>query len=225
MSEVVRTGRPVAAVNREKDGGRFFSEFVEGLFPVSYPAAQALSEVLEISQSKEPVHVLDLGAGSGVWGIAMAQKSSHVRVTAIDFADVLPVTRRVAQRFGLEEQFHYVAGDVLEADFGGGHNIAVLGHILHSEGEKRSRTLLRKTFDALAPDGTIAIADFIVNEERTGPPPALIFAVNMLVNTEHGDTFSFGEIKTWLDQAGFENARPVEANGASPLILATKPGR
>ena len=83
--------------------------------------------------------------------------------------------------------------------------------------------MLKKTFDALAPRGTVVIADWLVNEDRTGPPHALIFAVNMLVNTEEGDTFSFEKIEGWLREAGFENTRTVDAPGPSPLILATKP--
>jgi len=47
--------------------------------------------------------------------------------------------------------------------------------------------------------------------------------VNMLVNTERGDTFSFNEIKMWLEEAGFKNVRAVEVPGPSPLVLATKP--
>ncbi|HXX40913.1 MAG TPA: hypothetical protein VEI58_01440, partial [Chthoniobacterales bacterium] len=63
----------------------------------------------------------------------------------------------------------------------------------------------------------------LVNDERTGPPDSLMFAVNMLVNTDHGDTFSFNEIKGWLEEAGFKDARTLEVTGPSPLVLATKP--
>ena len=51
----------------------------------------------------------------------------------------------------------------------------------------------------------------------------LLFAVNMLVNTDHGDTYSYREISSWLREAGFVNARTLDAPGPSPLILATKP--
>ena len=80
-----------------------------------------------------------------------------------------------------------------------------------------------KTFHALAPKGTIAIAEFLVNPERTGPLNGLFFAVNMLVNTDCGDTYSFEEISGWLGEAGFINPRTLDAPGPSPLILATKP--
>lgn len=224
LSEIVRTGHPVAAVNQEPIGTQFFQQFVADLFPVNYPSAQALAEALGIAQTDHPISVLDLAAGSGVWGIALAQKSPHVLVTAVDWAGVIPVTRRMAARFNVSERFRFIEGDLLQVEFGAAYTIATLGHILHSEGEERSRALLKKTFDALAPGGTIVIAEWLVNEDRTGPPHALMFAVNMLVNTERGDTFSFGEIKGWLQEAGFKNPRTAEVPGPSPLILATKPG-
>jgi hypothetical protein len=112
--------------------------------------------------------------------------------------------------------------DLLEADFGSGYDIATLGHILHSEGEERSRNLLKKTFRALKSGGSIAIGEWLVNDQRTEPLPSLMFAVNMLVNTEHGDTFSFNEIKSWLEEARFKKVRKLGAPGPSPLILATK---
>jgi ubiquinone/menaquinone biosynthesis C-methylase UbiE len=223
LTEAVRTGLPPIAVNREEDGSQFFHDFVEDIFPLSYKAAQALATALQVPLADSPVSVLDLAAGSGVWGIALAQQSPQVRVTAVDWAGVLPVTRKMAERFGLGDRFRFVEGDLHEADFGGGHQIATLGHILHSEGEQKSRTLLRKTFAALAPGGTIAIAEWLPNEERTGPPRALIFAINMLVHTDVGDTFTFGEIAGWLKEAGFENTRTLEAPGPSPLILADRP--
>ena len=136
---------------------------------------------------------------------------------------MLELTKTVARRWGLLPRFQFVAGDLLSADFGAGHHIALLGHILHTEGATRSHALIKRTFEALAPGGIIAIADFLVNEDRTGPPMALTWAVNMLVQTEEGDTFSFVEIDGWLRDAGFENPRLLENPGPSPLILANKP--
>jgi len=225
LTEVVRTGKPATAVNAETEGAAFFQQFVEDIFPLSRQAAVGLADHFKLAEAKSPVAVLDLAAGSGVWGVSLAEKSPHVRVTAVDWPGVLPVTRRVAERHGLGDRFAYVEGDLADADFGTGHHVATLGHILHSEGIERSKLLLKKTFAALAPGGTIAIAEWLVNEDRNGPPPGLIFAVNMLVNTDRGDTFSFGEISRWLTAAGFENPRVLDHLPCpSPLIVANKPG-
>jgi ubiquinone/menaquinone biosynthesis C-methylase UbiE len=223
LNQIVKTGEPAAAVNKEEQGADFFQQFVNDIFPLSYPAAQVLSRYYNGNGAVPAARVLDLAAGSGVWGIAMAQASEKVSVTAVDWPEVIPVTRKTVARFGLADRFSFVEGDLLRVDFGSGHNVATLGHILHSEGMERSQALLKKTFQALAPGGTISIAEFLVNADRTGPLNALFFAVNMLVNTDRGDTYSFEEISSWLKAAGFTDARKLDAPGPSPLILATKP--
>lgn len=224
LTDVVKTGQPAATVNEQEGGGAaFFRDFVEDIFAMSYPAARSLAGTLGLAAATCPVSVLDLATGSGVWGIALAQASPHVHVTAVDWPEVLPVTQRVADKMGVGGQFTYVPGDLHEAEFGSGHQVATLGHILHSEGVERSRALLQKTFAALASGGTIAIGEMIPNDDRTGPVFPLLFAVNMLVNTEVGDTFTFAQMSGWLQEAGFTDARLVDAPSVSPLLLATKP--
>ena len=223
LPDVVRTGKPAMAANQQKEGAAFFADFVEAIFPLSYAAARAAGEHLQVPAARSPVSVLDLATGSRVWGIAFAQLSPHVRVRAVDWPEVLEVTRTIAQRNGVAERFTMAPGDLLEADFGSGHQIATLGHILHSEGRERSQKLLRRTAPALASGGTIVVSEFVPNDDRTGPPTPLIFAVNMLINTDQGDTFTFAEISAWLREAGFTNPRQFEGPSVSPLILATKP--
>jgi len=223
LGDVVRTGRPAQAVNQEGEGTEFFSGLVENIIPMSYATAQTLADHLKLAKAKNEVRVLDLAAGSGIWGIVLAQTSPRVRVTAVDWAGMIPTTKRITQKFGVGARFKFIEGDLLEADFGKDYNVATLGHILHSEGEERSRQLLKKTFRAVKSGGTIAIAEWLVNDERTQPLPPLMFAVQMLVNTEEGDTFSFNEIERWLEEAGFKKVRELEAPGPSPLVLATKP--
>jgi len=223
LSDVVASGKPFRPDGATREPAAFFAEFVEDIFPLSYPAARALADALGVAAARDPVSVLDLGAGAGVWGIALAQASPLVTVRAIDLPDVLAVTRRVAERHGVGDRLVTVGGDLFEADFGSGHQVATLGHILHSEGADRSRALLRRTHAALAPGGTIAIAEFLVDADRRGPLRGLVFAVNMLVNTQSGGTFSFEEIAGWLIEAGFADPRLLPAPGPSPLVLANKP--
>jgi SAM-dependent methyltransferase len=179
LEEIVRTGKPEGRVNDRATGEEFFAEFVNDLFPLSYPAVNTLGQYLNLKEATSQVRVLDIATGSGVWGIALAQQSEHVH--------------------------------------GSG-----LADILHTEGETRSRALLKKVNDALKPGGTIAIAEFTPNSDRTGPPQSLIFAVNMLVNTDVGDTYPFEQVAGWLEEAGFVNARELPSAGPAPLILANR---
>lgn len=223
LTEVVRTGKPAQKVNAETEGAEFFAQFVESLFPMSFAAASKLGEHLGVGKATAPVSVLDVGAGSGVWGIALAKQSPQVRIRAVDWPNVLEVTKKVAAKHGVADRLTPAPGDFSKADFGSGHQIATIGHILHSEGVERSKQLLEKVFSALAPGGTVVIQEFVPNDDRTGPPPPLIFAVNMLVMTEVGDAFTFAEMSQWLREAGFSNPRQLDVPAVSPLILADKP--
>ena len=222
ISNIVRTGRPSMQVNDIVEGSPFFEKFVSALFPVNYGPASAAATALDVANAEGPVRVLDLAAGSGVWGITIAQRSPKVTVTAVDWPGVLDITRKTAAQFGLADRFSYVAGDLATADFGTGYNVATLGHILHSEGVEHSKALLKKTLDALAPGGTIVIAEFLVDPERKSNIMGLFFDVNMLVNTAAGGTYSFDEIRDWLEEAGFARAGLVPVPGPSPLIFADK---
>jgi ubiquinone/menaquinone biosynthesis C-methylase UbiE len=223
LPEIVRTGKPNTAVNQQDEGAAFFQDLVEPIFAMSYPATQVAGQALGLANAKTPVKVLDIGTGSGVWGIGLAQQSPQVSVTAQDLPGVLDVTRRMAARFHLTDRFQFLPGDFHTVDFGAGYNLVTIGHILHMESVEQNRQLLKKTAAALAPGGTVVISEFLVNQDRTGPPMGLIFAVNMLAHTENGDTFSFEEISAWLKEAGLVNPRKIEPGGPVGLVLADKP--
>ena len=224
LTQCVRSGRPHTAVNRPHDGAPLFGDMVEGLLPMNWAAACQLADhVMGEGPCARALKILDVAAGSGVWSLPFARKSPGARVTAVDWPDVLPVTRRVCERYGLADRYRFSAGDLGEADLGRHHDWALLGHILHSEGEASSRRLLARVCAALAPGGGVAIAEFLSEEDRSGPMPALVFALNMLVHSEAGSTFSFGQIAEWLREAGFVDVRRLEVSAPSPLILATKP--
>jgi ubiquinone/menaquinone biosynthesis C-methylase UbiE len=224
LNETIVSSKPVNAVNQQAPGTVFFRGLVSDLFPRNYPTAKALAQhLLESRIARDGDTALDLAAGSGVWGIVLAQSSPSIHVTAVDWPEVLPITRETAARFGVSNRFTFIEGDLRHVDFGRGYRIATLGHILHSEGALRSRALIEKTYQALLPGGTIAIAEVLVNADRIGPLNGLFFAINMLLNTDEGDTYSFEEISSWLSDAGFVDVRMLDAPGPSPLILATKP--
>lgn len=222
LTEIVKTGRPACAVNVEETGAPFFRDFVEDLFARGYAAARTLADHLQVANVTAPTRVLDIAAGSAVWSIALAERSPRVAVTVVDWSEVIPVAQKMTARLNVRDQYQFIAGDLLQVEYGTGFHIATLGHILHSEGAERSQKLLKKVSAALVSGGTIVIAEMVPDEDRAGPPHAVIFGVNMLVHTEVGDVFTFQEMRAWLHDAGFTDVRQLPAPAPSPLILATK---
>lgn len=218
LADVVRTGEPPHKVESEEHGAEFFSKFVGSLFVMGKAGADVAAQ--SVVGNRRGLRILDVGAGSGVWGISFAQRDPEARVTVADFAQVIEVTKRFVAEFGMNDRFDFLPGNFRDTDLGESkYDVAILGHILHSEGENNSRQLLRKIRRALNEDGQLVIGEFLVDNNRQQNGFGLLFAVNMLVNTEQGDTFTFGEISRWLRDAGFGEVETLDAPAPSPLII------
>jgi ubiquinone/menaquinone biosynthesis C-methylase UbiE len=186
-------------------------------------AATMLGKELARLHPAGPYRVLDVAAGSGVWGIGAARADARASVTAFDLDRSLAHARANAQKMGLKDRFEFLAGDLRATDLGTArYDAAILGHILHSEGPVHTQELFAKIARAMKPGGTLAIAEFLVAPDRSGPPNGTIFALNMLAMTSEGDTFSVPQLTAWLDKAGFDRVRELPAPAPSPLVLATK---
>lgn len=223
LADSIRTGKPYSAVEEQKAAEEFFPALVRWLHVSNAEPARKLAEVLRASTPRNPV-VLDVACGSGIWSIRFAQAEPTAQIIANDFPKVLEtVTCGYVEREGLAGRCRFVPGDIKQAQIlGGSCDVILLGNIIHSEGEEASRAIFRKCFELLKPGGQLAIIDMIPNDERTGPPFALVFALNMLVNTKHGNTYTLREYRGWLAEAGFREVATVDIASHSPAVIARK---
>ncbi len=223
LPEAVKTGRPVVDVTRQQHAEEFFPYLVQSLHIIHREPARRLAEALGAGRSRRGLRVLDVACGSAVWSLAIAGADREARVTALDFPQVLEVTRTFVEASGVADRYEYLPGNLRELDFGHErYDVILLGNIVHGEGERVARELFRKAHRALAPAGRLVIIDMVPNDERTGPPFPLFFALNMLLHTAEGDTFTLAEYRRWLEEAGFHSVEPVEIGTHSPAIVATR---
>lgn len=223
LDECVRTGNPHVHVDRPEDGQNLWTELVGPLFAFNAPGARALGREMRAQFGAHAARVLDVACGAGVWGIGVLEENPQVIVDFVDLPETLPLTRKFAADHRMTDRSAFIAGDIRALDLGTArYDLACLGHILHSEGADHSRRLLQKIARSLKPGGTIAIAEFLVDADRRGPVSGLVFALNMLIHTTDGNTFSIAELNRWLEDAGFTHMRTLPIPGPSPLVLATK---
>lgn len=223
LADSVRTGKPYSVVEEQKAAEEFFPALVRWLHVTNADPARRLAQALRAKTAKNPV-VLDVACGSGIWGISFAQAESTAQVIANDYPKVLDtVTRGYIEREGLSARYRYAPGDIKQVQIPSEScDLILLGNIIHSEGEAASRAIFRKCFELLKPGGQVAIIDMIPNDQRTGPPFALVFALNMLVNTATGSTYTMEEYRSWLGEAGFNEVSTVDVGSHSPAIVARK---
>jgi ubiquinone/menaquinone biosynthesis C-methylase UbiE len=221
--EAIRTGRSARSVERQTDAEKFFPVLVRSLHVLNREPARRAAKALGVGVSRRGLSIIDVACGSGVWGISAAEVDGGAALTMQDFPGVLEHTRRYIERHGLADRCDYLPGDLKRVEFGNErYDLAILGNILHSEGEASSRELLKRLYRALRPRGQLAIIEVIANDDRTGPPRALVFALNMLVNTATGDTYTLAEYAEWLKEAGFKRVETADIELHSPMIVATK---
>jgi ubiquinone/menaquinone biosynthesis C-methylase UbiE len=152
---------------------------------------------------RAPVKVLDIAAGHGLFGIALAKRNENAEITALDWQAVLEVARENAAAAGVAARFRTIAGSAFEVEFGGPYDIVLLTNFLHHFDAATCEALLRKVHAALAPGGRAVALEFVPNEDRVTPPGAAAFSFVMLGSTRAGDAYTFAEYRRMFGAAGF----------------------
>jgi cyclopropane fatty-acyl-phospholipid synthase-like methyltransferase len=168
--------------------------------------------------------MLDVGGGSGAYAIAFAQANAKLRVEVFDQPAVLAIAERHIREAGLEERISTRVGDLRTDEFGGGYDLVLISAICHMLGVEENRNLLARAYRALVEGGRVAIQDFLLRADKTGPRAGALFSLNMLVNTRGGASYSEEEYTAWLREAGFGEVRRVSLAGPAGVLIATRGG-
>jgi ubiquinone/menaquinone biosynthesis C-methylase UbiE len=228
LYETVRTGTPFRHVDEPtEEATQFFKALIPTLHVANLPGARRAARVLLTKGlSLEGLHVIDIACGSAVWSIAIAEATgATTQVIAQDLASVLELTRRYLKLHGVENQYEFLPGDQRRLDFGANRfDLALIARYLHELGAESACDLFRRVFIALKPGGRIVVADWMPNNERTGPPGPLLYALRMLLHTDEGDAHTGEDYVRWLGSVGFTQIELTPDIGPDvPLITATKP--
>jgi uroporphyrinogen-III synthase/predicted O-methyltransferase YrrM len=220
LTESVRAGTSVAARQSEAYGEEWTSAFIAAMHRNATERAPLVVQAVGAA----PVHrMLDLGGGSGAYSIAFANANPELRAEILDLAAVVPIARGHIERAGLAERIALRAGNLGDHDYGGNFDLVFVSAICHMLGPDENCAMLRKSFQALAPGGRIVIQDFILEPDKTAPRHAALFALNMLVGTEKGASYSQDEYADWLRATGFHEIRHVRLPGPTGLMVASRP--
>jgi 2-polyprenyl-3-methyl-5-hydroxy-6-metoxy-1,4-benzoquinol methylase len=222
LREGLKTGRPVRAMDDAASGGEFFPKLIRMIMPLSLGPADAVAEHLGIGSAVTGARILDVGAGSCAWTIPFAQRDRTAAITALDLPSVLSEAAKIVQEFGVAGSFRMQPGDYRSDEFGRDYDVVVFGNICHIETPEMNRQLIARAHRALKQGGRLVIGDLLPNEERTGPPFPVMFAINMFLHCD-GDTYTFAEYRAWLREAGFGDVSAYDTKRShSPVIIAKR---
>ncbi len=221
LPEVVRTGQPKTPDTTDVPESVFWEQLVPAIAVLSVPVALAAAERVGLARAGA-ISIFDVGGGSGIYSALWLGINSRARSTQFDWANVNRIARDFVGRRGVGDRFHTVDGDFHKADFGTAeHDLAVYSHIAHQESPSQNIETFRKIRKALKPGGTLVVSDFVVDDDRSGPPFALMFRTVMLLRTREGATWTRADYTKWLRQAGFQNVSIEPTGTPATLVYAS----
>jgi SAM-dependent methyltransferase len=211
LDEVVKTGKPARRASEH-------TAFIMGMHNLSVLKAKSILRAVGLGGVRT---ALDLGAGPGTYSLELARRG--ISVTLFDLPETIGIARKVAREAGVKG-IRFRGGDFFVDDIGGGYDLVLISQIFHAYSEEKNMEILMRCRAALNPGGRVVVQEFPLNENRTGPPQGALFAINMLVHTEGGRTYTPREISGWLKGAGLGKTAVKTVNDYV-LIIGASPGK
>jgi precorrin-6B methylase 2 len=220
LARVVKNGQPAKVGSSVRGPAGDQRSFIDAMHNISAPVA---GKVIKAVRPLKFNHLLDVGGASGTWTMAFLLACPSARATLFDLPQVLPMARRRLTAAKLIKRVRLVAGDFLKDALPWGVDLVWVSAIVHQNSRVQNRTLFAKVLHALSPGGRIAIRDMVMEKDPAHPVAGALFAVNMLVATERGGTFTFDELREDLERAGFAGPAVVRRDqGMNSIVVAHK---
>jgi|APCry1669189101_1035198.scaffolds.fasta_scaffold00132_7 SAM-dependent methyltransferase len=220
LTEVIGKGSSLDLEdNFNERGPGWIESFIAAMHARGVAQGRELASMLDLSKIKRS---LDVGGGSGAFTFGLIEKNPAIRAVIFDLPNVVPVTQKYIDKANLGQSVITDAGDYLSDDLGSGFDLVLMSAIIHINNPLENRKLIQKGADALLPEGLLVIMDHLMSNDRTEPLQGAVFAINMLVGTKHGDTYTRDEISGWMEAAGLSGIRTMNAPSGTQYIIGIK---
>ena len=222
LTTVVREGGPAKRTGTEMSA-EWRKAFIGAMDVMGRDLSMSIADAFDATRFRS---LLDIGGGSGTYTIAFLRKNPRLRGVLFDLPPVIAIARERLGVEGLSDRMSLVPGDYNRDPFPPGCDLALLSAVIHQNSAAQNLDLFTKVCRALDPGGTLLIRDFIMDRSRTRPVKGALFALNMLINTPGGDTYTFAEVKDSLEKAGFVDVTLLRTGDQQDgLVSAQKPSQ
>ena len=218
LSNIIKKGRDYKVFESDDDP-KFRHLFTYAMHERSELSADKLADA--VSQ-KRVGKLLDLGCGPGSYTAAILKKDKTATATLMDRAAAIKVARKLCKTQSVYNRLHFVSGDFFDDELGGGYDTVLMSNIIHIYNATENKTIFEKINKALKKGGRFVLYDLFLNNSKTGPYDAALFAITMLLYTKTGKSYAFGEVESLLRNAGFARIKKTKIGDGSSIVEAIK---
>jgi SAM-dependent methyltransferase len=166
--------------------------------------------------------MLDLGGGTATYTLAMLEAKNSIQAVIFDRPSVLEFTREVLAARNLRQSVSLREGDFVRDDIGSGYDLILLSNVVHEYSPDENAALIRKASRALNSGGQLIVSDLVLDPGKTSPESAALFALEMLINTPGGCTFTEEEILCWMQGAGLSDFRSLRTPAGTGVVMGKR---
>ena len=182
--------------------------------------AQTIAAALA-DRGPPPRTILDVGAGSGIWSLSMAQRHPDAHVTGLDLPGVLDDFRATAATMDLQARTDTIGADYHDVDLPPARfDRIVIANVLHLERAEDAARALRRIAPALTQNGELVIIDAMSDGSRATDDHVAAYALHLALRTGHGRPHPEAELRVWLSAAGLGQITRVSAGPQMPGLAA-----
>ncbi len=193
--------------------------FMRGMEANAIPQVKFITDTYNFQEHK----ILDVGAGAGTYLLTIAKKDKTVTGKMIDLPEMVKIQNRRIKEEKLTEQIVSEVCDYNKNFPTEQYNDVFLFAVAHQEPEEKLDKLLNNIYKVLKPKGRIFLTSFFLNEDKTSPEFSVQFAVEMLMNSNHGKVYTHNEIQDLMIKNKFKSIKRIdEMPSPATLYVANK---
>ena len=196
------------------------SIYCEAQHAGSLGPGRTLTRLVDLSKAKT---LLDVGGGTGAMSIRLLEAFPNLDSTIIDFPNVAEIGWQFISGAGMVNRIRYIPSNALTAEWPKGQDAILMSYLFSGIPGSEVPRLVEYAFDCLAAGGSFMVHDFMVEDDRTGPPMAALWQLQHMAFTPDARSVTPGCLRTRLHEVGFVNIREDEMiPGLTRLIHARK---
>ena len=210
LDKSVRTGTPAddfLPITTEDESER--EAFLMAMFNIARQQADLVAGAFNLTGSRR---LLDLGGGPGTYAIYFCRHNPDLQAVVFDRPATESFARATIKRFELTNRVDFVGGDFTTDELPGNFDAVWLSQVLHGESPEQAARLVRRAADTMVPGGVMGVQEFILDDDRRGPSQPALFALNMLLQTPGGQSYTQREIINMMTGSGLKDIQRLTVN-------------
>ncbi len=217
LSALIKTGKPLVKMDSPENSEKEYEKQVKSLEWMMHSAALEAVKLLDIGGKRKKLNILDVGAGSGVWSIAMLLNDPESKITLLDWEKVLKVARQRVDKERIGHRVSFLEGDYFKIDIPDTYDLIIVGNVLHTQSRSNNIKLLKKLKESLSSSGEILIFD-VIPQNKQWQLLRILYELGLRIRTEEGKVYHESEIREILEQAGYSMVTTKYLNSAPHIV-------